>query len=36
MKTLYTGLDIREDFYKTKLYAAGTLTVMIKKLDLFS
>lgn len=25
-KILYTGLDIRDDLFKTKLNAAGTLT----------
>lgn len=25
-KILYTGLDIRDDLFKTKLHAAGTLT----------
>lgn len=34
--SLYTGLDTREDFHKTKICAAGTLTVVIKKADLSS
>lgn len=34
-KTLYTGIDATDDFYKTKLNAAGTLMLKNKKAGLF-